>query len=51
MQEHALNRTLTDVQDEIREYAATHPDVEIEIKWKVVQAGQDDGLSLPEGDL
>lgn len=51
VQEHALNRTLTDVQDEIREYAATHPDVEIEIKWKVVQAGQDDGLSLPEGDL
>lgn len=49
--ERALSRALADVQDEIRDYAAAHPDVEIEINWKVLHAGQGDGSSLPGGDL
>ncbi|REK92078.1 PglY protein [Streptomyces inhibens] len=49
--ENALSRALADVQDEIRDYAAAHPDVEIEINWQVLHAGQGDGSSLPGGDL
>ncbi|MCT9080286.1 PglY protein [Streptomyces fulvoviolaceus] len=49
--EHALNRALTDVQDEIRDYAAAHPDVEIEITWQVLHTGQGDGSNQPGGDL
>lgn len=49
--ENALTRALGAVQDEIRDYAAAHPNVEIEINWQVLPTGQGDSASLPVSDL
>ncbi|MCX4810658.1 PglY protein [Streptomyces sp. NBC_01239] len=48
--EAALSRALADVQGEIRDYAAAHPGVEIEINWQVLHATQGDGASVPGGE-
>jgi hypothetical protein len=48
--EAALSRALADVQGEIRDYAAAHPGVEIEINWQVLHATHGDGASVPGGE-
>ncbi|UQA97318.1 PglY protein [Streptomyces halobius] len=47
--EGALSRALSDVQDEIRDFVAAHPGIEIEINWHVLDA-QGDSTSVPGGE-
>ncbi|MFI1962681.1 PglY protein [Streptomyces pathocidini] len=46
----ALSQALDAIQGEIRDYAATHPGVEIEIQWRVPQANQGDGAQAHGGE-